>query len=74
LLRGLSDQTIDYEILTRKPRDLSEAVDMIVWHEACKQYTMSPTEAYFSINEEGTIYTLLGFTRYRFQMSAWTIN
>ena len=39
LLRGLPDQKLAYEILTRKPRDISETVDMITWHEACKQYT-----------------------------------
>ena len=39
LLRGLPDQKLAYEILTKKPRDLSEAIDMITWHEACRQYT-----------------------------------
>ena len=29
-----------YEILTKKPRTLSEAVDMITWHEACCQQTV----------------------------------
>ena len=40
LLKGLPDQRLAYEVLTRKPRDLNEAVDMITWHEACRQYTM----------------------------------
>ncbi|MCG8048563.1 MAG: hypothetical protein JAY66_23235 [Candidatus Thiodiazotropha taylori] len=39
LLRGLPDQKLAYEILTKKPRDLSDAIDMITWHEACRQYT-----------------------------------
>lgn len=40
LLKGLPDQKLAYEVLTRKPKDLAEAVDMITWHEACRQYTM----------------------------------
>ena len=39
LLRGIPDQKLAYEILTKKPRDLSEAIDMITWHEACHQFT-----------------------------------
>ena len=39
LLRGLPDQKLAYEIFTKKPKDLSDAVDMITWHEACRQYT-----------------------------------
>lgn len=31
LLKGLPDQKMAYEILTRKPRTLSETVDMITW-------------------------------------------
>lgn len=33
LLQGLPDQSIAYEVLIRKPRTLSEVVDMITWHE-----------------------------------------
>ena len=40
LLRGLPDQKMAYEILTKKPRTLSETVDMITWHEACRQQTV----------------------------------
>ena len=36
LLRGLPDQKLAYDILVRKPQDLAEAVDMIIWHEACR--------------------------------------
>ena len=38
-LRGLSDQKLAYEIMIKKPRDLSEAVYMVTWHEACIQIT-----------------------------------
>ena len=37
LLHGLSDQSIAYEVLIRKPRTLSQAVDIITWHECCKE-------------------------------------
>ena len=40
LLKGLPDQKMAYEILTKKPRTLSETVDMITWHEACRQQTV----------------------------------
>ena len=39
LLRGLPDQKLAYEIFTKKPENLSDAVDMITWHEACQQFT-----------------------------------
>ena len=39
LLQGLSDQSIAYEALIRKPRTLSQAVDIITWHECCKKTT-----------------------------------
>ena len=39
LLQGLSDQTIAYEVLIKKPTSLTEAVDMITWHECCKEST-----------------------------------
>ena len=40
LLKGLPDQRMAYEILTKKPRTLSQTVDMITWHEACRQQTV----------------------------------
>ena len=39
LLQGLSDQSIACEVLIRKPRTLSQAVDMIILHELCKETT-----------------------------------
>ena len=36
LLRGLPDQTLAYEIFTKKPKNLSAAIDMINWHEASR--------------------------------------
>ena len=37
LLQGLPDRSIAYDVLIRKPRTLSEAVDMITWHVCCKE-------------------------------------
>ena len=45
LLRGLPDQKLAYEIFTKKLRDLSEAVDMIKWHEACYHFTNQTAES-----------------------------
>ena len=42
-LRGLSDQKLAYEILVKKPRDLSKAVEMLIWHEACYSFTKQAT-------------------------------
>lgn len=39
LLQGLPDQTIAYEVLIRKPSSLTDAIDMITWHECCKEST-----------------------------------
>ena len=39
LLQVLPDQTIAYEVLIKKPRSLTDAVDMITWHECCKETT-----------------------------------
>ena len=33
MLRGLPDQKLAYEIFTRKPNDLSQAIDLITWHQ-----------------------------------------
>ena len=42
-LQGLSDQAIAYEVLTKKPSNLTEAIDMITWHECCKESTKKKT-------------------------------
>ena len=36
-LRGLTDQKIAYEVFTKRPRDLSKAVEMVAWHEVCSK-------------------------------------
>ena len=37
LLRRLPDEKLAYEIFTKKPKNLPDAVDMITWHKACQQ-------------------------------------
>ena len=44
LLRGLPDQKLAYEILTKKPKDLSDTINMITWHEACHQFTCASSK------------------------------
>ena len=39
LLSGLPGQKLAYEIFTKKPKNLSDAVEMITWYKACQQYT-----------------------------------
>ena len=36
MLRGLPDQKLAYEIFTRKPKDLSQAIDFITWHQTSR--------------------------------------
>ena len=33
---GLSDSTMIYDVLTKKPRTIEEAIDLIQWHESCR--------------------------------------
>jgi len=44
LLKGLPDQRLAYEVLTRKPRDINEAINMIAWHEVCRQNTLKASD------------------------------
>ena len=36
LLAGMSDQTLAYEVLTKKPGTVDEALNMITWYQCCK--------------------------------------
>ena len=56
LLRGLLDQTLAYEIFTKKPKDLSDTIDMIAWHEASHLITCtsSKQESVMPQNETNT--------------------
>ena len=44
LLRGLPDQKLAYEIFTKKPKDLSDTIDMIAWHEASRLITCTSSK------------------------------
>ena len=35
LVSGLSDTNLVYDVLTKKPKSVQEAVDLIQWHESC---------------------------------------
>ena len=43
LLQGLNDQSIAYEVLIKRPQTLTEAVNMVTWHECCKEETYRKT-------------------------------
>ena len=36
LVKGLSDQSLIYDVLTKKPRTVESALDLVQWHESCK--------------------------------------
>ena len=36
LVGGLSDPNLVYDVLTKKPKSVEEAIDLIKWHECCK--------------------------------------
>ena len=36
MVGGLPDQTLIYDVLTKKPKSVEEALDLIRWHESCK--------------------------------------
>ena len=36
-LRGLTDQKIAHEVFTKRPRDISKAIEMVAWHEVCSK-------------------------------------
>ena len=43
LLQGLNDQSIGYEVLIKMPKTLTEAVNVVTWHECCKEETHRKT-------------------------------
>lgn len=36
LLKGYTDQTLAYEVRTKSPKTVDEAIKLITWHECCK--------------------------------------
>ena len=36
LVNGLADKNLIYDVLTKKPQTIEEALEMITWHECCK--------------------------------------
>ena len=36
MVSGLSDPNLVYDVLTKKPRTVEKAIDLIQWHECCK--------------------------------------
>ena len=38
-VKGLQDPTLTYNVLTKKPHTINQALDMIAWHGCCKGTT-----------------------------------
>ena len=36
VVNGIAETDLAYDVLTKKPRTVEEALDMIAWHECCK--------------------------------------
>jgi hypothetical protein len=36
MLNGINDQSIAYDVLTKRPQTLQEAVSLLSWHSSCK--------------------------------------
>ena len=36
MLKGLDDPGVAYDVQTKRPKSMAEAVDMITWHECCR--------------------------------------
>ena len=36
LIRGLNDPSLIYDVRTKRPKTVQEAIDMVQWHESCK--------------------------------------
>lgn len=36
MMKGLPDTELAYDVLTKKPQTIEEALDMVAWHECCK--------------------------------------
>lgn len=36
MVNGLGDSSLSYDVLTKKPTTVSEAMELITWHECCR--------------------------------------
>ena len=36
MLSGISDQNVAYDVLTKRPQSLDEAINLLTWHQSCK--------------------------------------
>ena len=37
LLNGIPDQGVAYDVITKRPKTIDEAINLLTWHESCKQ-------------------------------------
>ncbi|CAC5396069.1 unnamed protein product [Mytilus coruscus] len=69
LLRGLPDQSLAYEVRTKSPHSVDEAIKLITWHECCKnsgkktssvrQLEMEETEEYADLEVKNCLWGIM---------------
>ena len=37
LLNGIPDQDVAYDVITKRPKTIDEAINLLTWHESCKR-------------------------------------
>ncbi|CAC5371417.1 unnamed protein product [Mytilus coruscus] len=43
-LNGLNDQSIAYDVLTKRPKTMEETINLVAWHTTCKNGMRSKTQ------------------------------
>ncbi|XP_052081934.1 uncharacterized protein LOC127719739 [Mytilus californianus] len=55
MLNGLNDQSIAYDVLTKRPKTMEETINLVAWHTTCKNGLRSKTQIrQIEIEEEET--------------------
>ncbi|CAC5387910.1 unnamed protein product [Mytilus coruscus] len=55
MLNGLNDQSIAYDVLTKRPKTMEETISLVAWHTTCKNEMRSKTQIrQIEIEEEET--------------------
>ncbi|CAC5384198.1 unnamed protein product [Mytilus coruscus] len=53
MLNGLNDQSIAYDVLTKRPKTMEETINLVAWHTTCKNGLRSKTQIRQIEIEEG---------------------
>ena len=55
MINGISDQGVAYDVLSKRPKSLDEAINLLTWHHSCKSSlrpTKSDDESYTNSDDE----------------------